>query len=217
MATIKWTTSNTLVDYLESLDFMAKTVDSIITGKGPEVVWLLEHPELYTSGTSAQPNELQYKPIAPIYAAGRGGRYTYHGPGQRVIYLMMDLRSRANDIRKYIYDLETWLINSVAEFGIEGERRSGRVGVWVDQGYGIEVKIAAIGIRVRKWVTFHGISLNISPDLSMYEPIIPCGIREHGISSLHELGVPALMKDVDEALLHNFQKLFGNIRVTSSI
>ena len=217
MATIKWTTSNTLVDYLESLDFMAKTVDSIITGTGPEVVWLLEHPELYTRGTSAQPNELQYKPTAPIYAAGRGGRYTYHGPGQRVIYLMMDLRSRANDIRKYIYDLETWLINSVAEFGIEGERRSGRVGVWVDQGYGIEVKIAAIGIRVRKWVTFHGVSLNISPDLRMYEPIIPCGIREHGISSLHELGVPALMKDVDEALLHNFQKLFGNIRVTSSI
>ena len=217
MATIRWTISNTLVDYLESLDFMAKTVDSIIAGTGPEVVWLLEHPELYTSGTSAQPNELQYKPIAPIYAAGRGGRYTYHGPGQRVIYLMMDLRSRANDIRKYIYDLETWLINSVAEFGIEGERRSGRVGVWVDQGYGIEVKIAAIGIRVRKWVTFHGVSLNISPDLSMYEPIIPCGIREHGISSLHELGVPALMKDVDEALLHNFQKLFGNIKVTSSI
>ena len=217
MATIKWTTSNTLVDYLESLDFMAKTVDSIITGKGPEVVWLLEHPELYTSGTSAQPNELQYKPTAPIYAAGRGGRYTYHGPGQRVIYLMMDLRSRGNDIRKYVYDLETWLINSVAEFGIEGERRSGRIGVWVDQGYGIEVKIAAIGIRVRKWVTFHGVSLNISPDLRMYEPIIPCGIREHGISSLHELGVPALMKDVDEALLHNFQKLFGNIRVTSSI
>ena len=217
MATIKWTTSTTLVDYLESLDFMAKTVDSIITGKGPEVVWLLEHPELYTSGTSAQPNELQYKPTAPIYAAGRGGRYTYHGPGQRVIYLMMDLRSRANDIRKYIYDLETWLINSVAEFGIEGERRSGRVGVWVDQGYGIEVKIAAIGIRVRKWVTFHGVSLNISPDLSMYEPIIPCGIREHGISSLHELGVPALMKDVDEALLHNFQKLFGNVRVVSSV
>ena len=217
MATIKWTTSNTLVDYLESLDFMAKTVDSIIAGTGPEVVWLLEHPELYTSGTSAQPNELQYKPIAPIYAAGRGGRYTYHGPGQRVIYLMMDLRSRANDIRKYIYDLETWLINSVAEFGIEGERRSGRVGVWVDQGYGIEVKIAAIGIRVRKWVTFHGVSLNISPDLSMYEPIIPCGIREHGISSLHELGVPALMKDVDEALLHNFQKLFGNVRVASSV
>ena len=217
MATIKWTTSTTLVDYLESLDFMAKTVDSIITGKGPEVVWLLEHPELYTSGTSAQPNELQYKPTAPIYAAGRGGRYTYHGPGQRVIYLMMDLRSRANDIRKYIYDLETWLINSVAEFGIEGERRSGRVGVWVDQGYGIEVKIAAIGIRVRKWVTFHGVSLNISPDLSMYEPIIPCGIREHGISSLHELGVPALMKDVDEALLHNFQKLFGNVRVASSV
>ena len=217
MATIKWTTSNTLVDYLESLDFMAKTVDSIITGKGPEVVWLLEHPELYTSGTSAQPNELQYKPTAPIYAAGRGGRYTYHGPGQRVIYLMMDLRSRGNDIRKYVYDLETWLINSVAEFGIEGERRSGRVGVWVDQGYGIEVKIAAIGIRVRKWVTFHGVSLNISPDLSMYEPIIPCGIREHGISSLHELGVPALMKDVDEALLHNFQKLFGNVRVASSV
>ena len=217
MATIKWTTSNTLVDYLESLDFMAKTVDSIITGTGPEVVWLLEHPELYTRGTSAQPSELQYKPSAPIYAAGRGGRYTYHGPGQRVIYLMMDLRRRGNDIRKYVYDLETWLINSVAEFGIEGERRSGRIGVWVDQVYGIEVKIAAIGIRVRKWVTFHGVSINISPDLSMYEPIIPCGIREHGISSLHELGVTALMKDVDEALLHNFQKLFGNVRVASSV
>tara|TARA_B100000029_G_scaffold62450_1_gene55971 strand:- start:781 stop:1371 length:591 start_codon:yes stop_codon:yes gene_type:complete len=196
---------------------MAKIVDSIIAGTGPEVVWLLEHPELYTRGTSAQPDELKYQPNAPIYTAGRGGRYTYHGPGQRVIYLMMDLRNRGHDIRKYIYDLETWLINSVAEFGIEGQRRAGRIGVWVDQGNNVEVKIAAIGIRIRKWVTFHGISLNISPDLTMYEPIIPCGIREHGISSLHQLGIPALMKDVDEALLRNFQKVFGKISVNSAL
>tara|TARA_B100001123_G_C14445559_1_gene684392 strand:- start:149 stop:538 length:390 start_codon:yes stop_codon:yes gene_type:complete len=128
----------------------------------------------------------------------------------------MDLRKRGNDIRKYIYDLETWLIDSVAEFGIEGKRRAGRIGVWVDQGCGRDVKIAAIGIRVRKWVTFHGISLNISPDLNMYEPIIPCGIREHGISSLHELGVPALMEDVDQVLLKNFQKIFGYIKAAPS-
>ena len=217
MATIKWTVSDTLVEYPESLDFMARTVESIVAGTGPQRVWLLEHPELYTKGTSAQPEELRYKPAVPIYSAGRGGRYTYHGPGQRVIYLMMDLRTRGNDVRKYVYDLETWLISTVAEFGIEGQRRSGRIGVWVDRGCGLDVKIAAIGIRVRKWVTFHGVSLNVSPDLNMYEAIIPCGVRGHGISSLHQLGAPILMKDVDEALLKNFQKIFGAIEVAPGL
>ena len=209
--------SNSPVDYPQSVDFMAKTVDSIIAGTGPEVVWLLEHPELYTKGTSARSEELQCTPAAPIYSAGRGGRYTYHGPGQRVIYLMLDLRTRGKDVRKYVHDLETWLIAAVAEFGIEGQRRAGRVGVWVDQGCGIDLKIAAIGIRIRKWVTLHGVSLNISPDLNKYEAIVPCGIKGHGISSLRELGVSAPMKDVDKVLLQNFQKIFGNIKIAPTL
>jgi len=215
METIEWKVSNTPVPYPESVEFMAKTVQSIIAGTGRELVWLLEHPDIYTRGSSARADELKYQPMAPIYSTGRGGRYTYHGPGQRVIYLMMDLRTRGTDIRTYVYNLESWLINTIAEFGIKGERRHGRIGVWVSQGNNIDVKLGAIGVRVRKWVTSHGISLNISPNLAMYDAIIPCGINGHGISSLQELGVPAPMQNVDEVLCQHFQKIFGEIEFTT--
>ena len=215
METIEWKVSKTPVPYPESVEFMAQTVQSIISGTGRELVWLLEHPDIYTRGSSARADELKYQPMAPIYSTGRGGRYTYHGPGQRVVYLMMDLRSRGTDIREYVYNLESWLINTVAEFGIKGERRQGRIGVWVSQGNNIDVKLGAIGVRVRKWVTSHGISLNISPNLAMYDAIVPCGINGHGISSLQELGVPALMQNVDEVLCRNFQKIFGEIEFTA--
>lgn len=215
METIEWKVSNTPVPYPESVEFMTKTVQSIISGTGRELVWLLEHPDIYTRGSSARANELKYQPMAPIYSTGRGGRYTYHGPGQRVVYLMMDLRTRGRDIRKYVYNLESLLINTIGEFGIKGERRHGRIGVWVSQGNNMDVKLGAIGVRVRKWVTSHGISLNISPNLAMYDAIVPCGINGHGISSLQELGVPALMRNVDEILCQNFQKIFGDIEFTT--
>jgi len=215
METIEWKVSNTPVPYPESVEFMANTVQSIIAGTGRELVWLLEHPDIYTRGSSARADELKYQPMAPIYSTGRGGRYTYHGPGQRVVYLMMDLRNRGTDIRKYVYNLESWLIDTVAEFGIKGERRQGRIGLWVNQGNNIDVKLGAIGVRIRKWVTSHGISLNISPNLAMYDAIVPCGINGHGISSLQELGVPALMTNVDEVLCQNFQKIFGEIEFTT--
>ena len=215
METIEWKVSNTPVPYPESVEFMTKTVQSIIAGTGPELVWLLEHPDIYTRGSSARANELKYQPVAPIYSTGRGGRYTYHGPGQRVVYLMMDLRTRGKDIKKYVYNLESLLINTIAEFGIKGERRHGRIGVWVSQGNNMDVKLGAVGVRVRKWVTSHGISLNISPNLAMYDAIVPCGINGHGISSLQELGVPALMQNVDEILCQNFQKIFGEIEFTT--
>lgn len=215
METIEWKVSNTPVPYPESVEFMTKTVQSIISGTGRELVWLLEHPDIYTRGSSARANELKYQPVAPIYSTGRGGRYTYHGPGQRVVYLMMDLRTRGRDIKKYVYNLESLLINTIGEFGIKGERRHGRIGVWVSQGNNMDVKLGAIGVRVRKWVTSHGISLNISPNLAMYDAIVPCGINGHGISSLQELGVPALMRNVDEILCQNFQKIFGDIEFTT--
>ena len=215
METIEWKVSNTPVPYPESVEFMTKTVQSIISGTGRELVWLLEHPDIYTRGSSARANELKYQPVAPIYSTGRGGRYTYHGPGQRVVYLMMDVRTRGRDIRKYVYNLESLLINTIGEFGIKGERRHGRIGVWVSQGNNMDVKLGAIGVRVRKWVTSHGISLNISPNLAMYDAIVPCGINGHGISSLEELGVPALMQNVDEILCQNFQKIFGEIKFTT--
>ena len=215
METIEWKVSNTPVPYPESVEFMTKTVQSIISGTGRELVWLLEHPDIYTRGSSARANELKYQPMAPIYSTGRGGRYTYHGPGQRVVYLMMDLRTRGRDIKKYVYNLESLLINTIGEFGIKGERRHGRIGVWVSQGNNMDVKLGAIGVRVRKWVTSHGISLNISPNLAMYDAIVPCGINGHGISSLQELGVPALMRNVDEILCQNFQKIFGDIEFTT--
>ena len=209
METIQWKVSDSPVSYPAALKCMERRVQSVIAGTKKELVWLLEHPHVNTKGTSAESGELLYTPTAPVYATGRGGRYTYHGPGQRIIYLMMDLRTRGTDIRQYVHNLESWIISTLAEFDIQGERKSDRIGIWVSQSDRMEVKLGAIGIRVRRWVTFHGVSLNIYPDLKMYDPIIPCGVKEYGVSSMQELGVSAEMRQVDEALFRYFGKIFG--------
>lgn len=191
---------------------MEKRVAAIIAGKAREAVWLLEHPPLYTAGTSAKPADLINPRRLPVFESGRGGQYTYHGPGQRVAYVMLDLKTRNPDARAFVQALEDWLIATLKEFGVQGEKRCERIGVWVQRaGKGVtrEDKIAAIGIRLRKWVSFHGIALNVAPNLAHYDGIIPCGVREHGITSLADLGVAARMEDVDTALRRNFEKIFG--------
>jgi lipoyl(octanoyl) transferase len=188
---------------------MEAEVLAIAEGAAPERVWLLEHPPLYTAGTSAKESDLVDASRFPVFKTGRGGQYTYHGPGQRVAYVMLDLKKRGSDVRAFVAMLEEWIIATLAEFGVEGERREDRVGVWVRRGSG-EAKIAAIGIRVRRWVTYHGISLNVSPDLSHFDGIVPCGVREHGVTSLADLGIPASMDDVDAALARRFEIIFGS-------
>ena len=194
--------------------FMEQRVADIHAGKAPELVWFLEHPPLYTAGTSAKSEDLLAADRFPIYDTGRGGQYTYHGPGQRVVYVMLDLTKRGRDVRKYVFKLEQWLIDTLAEFNVTAERREGRVGVWTtrsgDQGQTIEEKIGAIGVRVRKWVTFHGICLNVEPDLDHYGGIVPCGIAEHGVTSLVKLGRPVSMMDVDAVLKHKWKGIFGD-------
>ena len=188
---------------------MEERIAAILARRAPEQVWLLEHPPLYTAGTSAQADDLLDPLGLPVYKTGRGGQYTYHGPGQRVAYVMLDLAARRRmDLRCFVRDLEQWLIGTLAEFGVTGECRSGRVGIWVETDGG-EAKIAAIGVRVRRWVTFHGASLNVAPDLAHYRGIVACGIREHGVTSLAALGVEATMADVDQALHRNFDAVFG--------
>ena len=174
----------------------------------PEFVWLLEHPPIYTAGTSAKPTDL-LDPRFPVFQTGRGGQFTYHGPGQRVAYVMLDLRLRKADVRALCADLEEWIIRTLARFGIEGERRDGRVGIWVVRGNGSEDKIAAIGVRVRRWVTFHGVALNVAPNLDHFGGIVPCGVRGHGVTSLADLGIHASMADVDAALRAEFENAFG--------
>jgi lipoyl(octanoyl) transferase len=197
---MEWKTSKKPVDYPEALKTMERRVEDIIAGNAPELAWFLEHPPLYTSGTSAKPGDLLGILPFPTYSTGRGGEWTYHGPGQRICYLMLDLRKRnMMDMRAYVHTLENWIIAALKEFGVEGFTREGRIGVWVADKGG-EAKIAAIGVRVRKWVTFHGISLNVSPDLSHYAGIIPCGIKEHGVTSLKALGINVSMDEVDAAL-----------------
>ena len=177
------------------------------------MIWLLEHPPLYTAGTSADPADLVAPDRFPVYRAGRGGQYTYHGPGQRVAYVMVDLRRRGRmDVRRYVHDLEAWIIATLDRFGVKGERRDGRVGIWVDRGGGREDKIAAIGVRVRRWITYHGISLNVDPDLSHFDGIVPCGIREHGATSLADLGLPVTLTDVDLALQESWRSVFEGER-----
>ncbi len=189
---------------------MEQRVADIRSGKSKELVWLLEHPPLYTSGTSADANDLIAPNRFPVYEAGRGGQYTYHGPGQRVVYVLLDLKKRKSDIRAFVLDLEDWIIDLLAQYQIKGEKREGRVGVWVDRGHR-EDKIAAIGVRVRRWVSFHGISVNVDPDLTHYEGIVPCGIADHGVTSLTDLGIPVSMEEVDMELLTSFKKVFlGN-------
>ncbi len=180
---------------------------AIANGTAPEMVWLLEHPPIYTAGTSADDADLLDARF-PVDRTGRGGQFTYHGPGQRVGYVMLDLKSRKPDVRAYIRDLEQWLIETLALLGVTGERREGRVGIWVARGKR-EDKIAALVVRIKRWVTFHGVSLTVDPDLSHFSGIVPCGVRQHGVTSLAELGIPATMADADAALKQAFQKVFG--------
>jgi lipoyl(octanoyl) transferase len=214
LSEIEWRISDELVPYPEALAEMEARVAAIHAGTAPEVVWLLEHPPLYTAGTSARPEDLLDAERFPVYQAGRGGQFTYHGPGQRVAYVMLDLKKRGGDIRAYVTQLEEWLIRTLAAFNIKGERREGRVGIWVDRrAYGglagQEDKIAAIGVRVRRWVSFHGISLNVDPDLTHFDGIVPCGIAQHGVTSMVKLGHLVTMADVDAALMASWPEVFG--------
>lgn len=208
--TVDWVTAAAPVAYPDAVAFMEARVAAIRAGEAGEMIWLLEHPPLYTAGTSARPEDLLDAGRFPVFASGRGGQYTYHGPGQRVAYAMLDLRRRGQDIRRFVRDLEEWLITTLARFGVRGERREGRVGIWVAGAGGREDKIAAIGVRVRHWVSFHGVALNVDPDLSHYAGIVPCGISEHGVTSLARLGRRVAMAEVDAALKAAFVEVFGS-------
>jgi lipoyl(octanoyl) transferase len=208
---MEWKISSSLVDYNEAINYMEQRVASIIAGQASELVWMLEHPPLYTAGVSAKEEELLAADHFPVISTGRGGKYTYHGPGQRVIYAMLDLKKRAEgkspDLKKYIRDLEEWLLRSFKEIGIEAKIHPDRIGVWVQDGHK-EAKIAAIGIRVRKWVTYHGIAININPNLNHFASIIPCGIKEYGVTSLEKLGKAISMTEVDLILQEKFKEIF---------
>jgi lipoyl(octanoyl) transferase len=206
---IEWRISDALVPYEEAGAAMEARVAAIRAGTAPELVWLLEHPPLYSAGTSARPGDLIAPDLLPVFRTGRGGQYTYHGPGQRVGYVMLNLQKRGPDLRAYVRDLEEWLIRTLQRFNVKGERRDGRVGIWVAESGGKESKIAAIGVRIRHWVSFHGVSLNVDPDLSHYRGIVPCGISEHGVTSLAALGITAAMPEVDAALKAAFAEVFA--------
>lgn len=215
-----WLISDRTVAYEEALATMEARVADIRAGRAPELVWLLEHPPLYTAGTSAKDIDLLQPARFPVHVAGRGGQYTYHGPGQRVVYVMMDLRRRRQDVRRFVSDLEEWTIRTLGRFNVAAERRADRVGVWVvrpdkqplPDGTPREDKIAAIGVRIRHWVSFHGLSINVEPDLSHYAGIVPCGIAEHGVTSLVDLGLPVTLADLDTALAETFDDVFGLAR-----
>jgi lipoyl(octanoyl) transferase len=210
------TTLPGLAPYTETLAAMEARVADIAAATAPEAVWLLEHPPLYTAGTSSRVEDLTDPARFPVHIAGRGGQYTYHGPGQRVAYVMLDLNKRGRDVREFVNALEAWVIGTLAAFNVKGERRAGRVGVWVTRpdkpansdGTVREDKIAAIGVKLRRWVSFHGISINVEPDLSHFSGIVPCGIRDHGVTSLVDLGLPVTMADLDAALLTEFPRHF---------
>ena len=210
---LEWRISDEPVAYPDAVAEMDARAAAIRAGTAPELVWLLEHPPLYTAGTSANPEDLLETDRFPIFQTGRGGQYTYHGPGQRVAYVMLDLTTRKQDIRAYVQALEDWIIQTLAAFNVKGERRDGRVGIWVTRGdIGAplrEDKIAAIGVRLKRWVSMHGISINVEPDLSHFEGIVPCGINEHGVTSLHDLGQMASMPEVDLELRAAFETVFG--------
>lgn len=209
---VEWAIAEGLTGYDEAVAFMEARAAAIADGRAPELVWLVEHPPLYTAGTSARTEDLVEPDRFPVFQSGRGGQYTYHGPGQRVAYVMLDLKRRQPDLRRYVAALEAWLIATLAEFNIRGERREDRVGVWVrrpEKGASVEDKIAAIGIRVRRWVSFHGISLNVDPDLSHFSGIVPCGVRQHGVTSLVDLGIPVTLPEVDAVLRRTFEEIFG--------
>lgn len=203
----EWRISDQPVAYPDALANMEARAAAIAEGTAGEIVWLLEHPPIYTAGTSANDADL-IDARFPVYRTGRGGQFTYHGPGQRVGYAMLDLRRRKPDVRAYVQDLEQWLIETLALFNVKGERREGRVGIWVQRGLK-EDKIAALGVRIKRWVTFHGVALNVDPDLSHFSGIVPCGVRAHGVTSLADLGIIVPMTDVDVALKQSFKKIFG--------
>ncbi len=216
MLPIEWNISDGLTAYLQAVQVMETRADAIAKGDAPEAIWLVEHPALYTAGTSANREDLIDANRFPVFSSKRGGQYTYHGPGQRVVYVMLDLNRHGKDVRAFVQKLERWVISTLACFNVQGAIRDGRIGVWVDRpekpltpaGLCQEDKIAAIGIRLRKWVSFHGLSINVDPDLSHFEGIIPCGIREHGVTSLVDLGLPVSMADLDMALKDQFEKQF---------
>ena len=212
---VKWRISEGLTPYPGALAAMRERVDGIRAGTDGELVWLVEHPPLYTAGTSADRADLRAPGRFPTYDAGRGGQWTYHGPGQRTGYVMLDLGRahgtvRSHDVRSYVHGLEEWLIRALDRFNVRGERREGRVGIWVaDRAGGAEAKIAAIGVRVTRWVSWHGVALNVEPDLSHFTGIVPCGLRDHGVTSLHALGLPVTMAEADGALMAAWAEVFG--------
>ena len=216
---VEWITAEGLTPYPEALAFMEKRANAIAAGEARELIWLVEHPPMYTAGTSAKDVDLVDPNRFDVFEARRGGEYTYHGPGQRIAYVMLDVGKRGRDVRKFVSALEAWIIATLAEFNVTGERRTGRVGVWVQRpekplmpnGTVAEDKIAALGIRLRKWVSFHGLSINVEPDLSHFEGIVPCGISEHGVTSLVDLGLPVTMDNVDVALRKTFDDIFGDL------
>ena len=210
---VEWRVSDSPVAYEAALAAMDERVAAIAAGTAPEQVWLVEHPPLYTAGTSAKPEDL-VEARFPVHQTGRGGQFTYHGPGQRVAYVMLDLTRRGRDVRAFVAALEAWIIDALAAFNVTGELRDGRVGVWVERkgpGWSREDKIAAIGVKLRKWVSFHGISLNVEPDLGHFSGIVPCGQTEHGVTSLVDLGLPVTLDEADAALRASFAKVFGPV------
>lgn len=211
-APVQWTVSAAPVAYPDALAAMEARVAAIQAGKAGEMIWLLEHPPLYTAGTSAKPADLLEPERFPVYPVGRGGQYTYHGPGQRVVYVMLDLARRQKDVRLFVATLERWIVDALAILGVTGETRAGRTGIWVarpETGPDAADKIAAIGLRVRHWVSFHGISINVAPDLSHYRGIVACGIHDSGVTSLADLGHSSIMSDLDAALVATFSRHFG--------
>jgi lipoyl(octanoyl) transferase len=210
---VEWRIADAPVPYDEAVGLMERRIAAIREGSAPELVWLLEHPPLYTAGTSACPEDLLDPQRLPVFKSGRGGQYTYHGPGQRIAYVLLDLGRRGRDVRCHVWRLEEWMIAALARFGVTGERRDGRVGVWIAREDGHDDKIAAIGVRVRHWVTYHGVALNIAPDLDHYRGIVPCGIAAgtsgHGVTSLARLDIPAAMTEIDAALRATFGEVFG--------
>lgn len=208
MGEIEWRVSREPVAYPDAVAAMEQRAAAIRGGKAPELIWLLEHPALYTAGTGAEDGDLLLPDFLPVFRTGRGGKLTYHGPGQRVVYVMLDLERRGRDLRRFVHDLEEWIVRALADLGVAGERRDGRVGIWVAHRDGTEAKIAAIGVRIRRWVSYHGISVNVDPDLSHYRGIVPCGIAEHGVTSLKAEGVTADTAALDAALRDTFRDVF---------
>ena len=213
---VQWEISDGEIGYNTALEKMDNHVQKMISGEADEKIWLLEHPALYTAGTSADKKDLIKPNLFPVFETKRGGQYTYHGPGQRIVYVMLDLNNRGKDIKKFVNNLEAWIIHTLAEFNVIGQSRSGRVGIWVERpdkpknvdGFIEEEKIAAIGVRLKKWVTLHGLSINVDPDLNNFQGIVPCGIKDHGVTSLVDLGLPVSMADLDVALKKSFSKVF---------